>query len=75
MDSQLQLVSKYNFISDSRMRLNFNKSSVMCTWFCGNCKKLADYPPIVVDGVTLKVVDKQKYLGVIFDALKFTFLG
>ena len=28
---------------------------------------MADYPPIVVDGVTLKVVDKQKYLGVIFD--------
>jgi len=27
---------------------------------------MADYPPIVVDGVTLKVVDKQKYLRVIF---------
>ena len=62
-NSQLQLVS--NFISDSRMMLNFNKSNVM--WFRGNRKKLADYPPIVVDGVTLKVVDKQKYLRVILD--------
>ena len=60
MNSQLHLVS--NFISDM---LNFNKSSVM--WFSGNRKKMADYPPIVVDGVTLKVVDKQNYLGIIFD--------
>ena len=36
-------------------------------WFRGNLKKMADYPLIVVGGVTLKVVDKQKYLGVIFD--------
>ena len=56
MNSQLQLVS--NFISDSRMMLNFNKSNVM--WFHDNHKKLADYPPIVVDGVILMVVDKQK---------------
>ena len=63
MNSQLQIVS--NFISDSRMMLNFNKCNVI--WFCGNHKKLEDYPPIVVDGVILKVVDKQKYLGVIFD--------
>ena len=47
VNSQLQLVS--NTISDSRMMLNFNNYSVM--WFHGNHKKLADYPPIVVNGV------------------------
>ena len=40
------------------MMLNFKKSNVM--WFCGNRKKLADYPPIVVDEVILKMVDKQR---------------
>ena len=37
-------------------------------WFRGNRKKLANYPSIVADGVNLKVVDKQKYLGIIFDS-------
>jgi len=37
--------------------VNFNKFSVM--WFHGNCKKLADYHPIVVDGVV-----KILYLGI-----------
>ena len=70
MNSLLQLVS--NFISDSRMMLNFNKSNIM--WFRGNRKKLADYPPIVVDRVILKLVDKQKYLCMIFDPM-YPFLG
>ena len=70
MNSLLQLVS--NFISDSRMMLNFNKSNIM--WFRGNRKKLADYPPIVVDRVILKLVDKQKYLWMIFDPI-YPFLG
>ena len=64
MNSQLQLVS--NFISDSRMMLNVNKFNYVM-WFHSICNKLVDYPPIVVDGVMdgviLKVVDEQKYLG------------
>ena len=47
------------------MMLNFNKSNVL--WFRENCKKLVDYPSIIVNGVILKVVDKQKCRGVIFD--------
>ena len=34
-------------------------------WFHGNHKKLANYPSIVADGVNLKIMDKQKYLGVL----------
>ena len=59
MNSQLQLIS--NFISDCRIMLNFSKSNVM--WFHGNYR----LSQIVVNDVILKVVDKQKYLGMTSD--------
>ena len=44
---------------------NFKRSNVM--WFCSNHKKLVNYPSIVADGINLNVMNKQKYLRVIFD--------
>lgn len=63
MSSQLQLVNKW--ILDSKMMLNIQKSSVM--WFRVSSRKKVVYPDISVDDVILRRVDKQKYLGVVFD--------
>ena len=45
----------------SKMSLNFSTSSVM--WFQTNFK----YPNIIINDTTLKSVDRQKHLGIIFD--------
>ena len=63
MCSQLQLVNKW--IVDSKMQLNMQKSSVM--WFRGSSRKKVVFPDIVVNDIVLRQVDKQKYLGVMFD--------
>ena len=63
MTSQLQLVNKW--IVDSKTKLNIQKSSVM--WFRVSSRKKVVYPDIFVNDVVLRQVDKQKYLGVMFD--------
>ena len=63
MTSQLQLVNKW--IVDSKMKLNIQKSSVM--WFRVSSRKKVVHPDIFVNDVVLRQVDKQKYLGVMFD--------
>ena len=63
MNSQLELVNRW--ATDSRMRLNFSKSTVM--WFKTSKRTQRHYPPIVVGDVVLNVVTSQKYLGLVFD--------
>ena len=63
MTSQLHLMNKW--ILDSKMKLNIQKSSVM--WFRVSSRKKVVYPDIFVNDVALRQVDKQKYLGVVFD--------
>ena len=63
MCSQLQLVNKW--IVDSKMQLNIQKSSVM--WFRVSSRKKMVFPDIFVNDIVLRQVDKQKYLGVMFD--------
>ena len=66
MNYQLQLV--HSWITDSKMKLNGNKSCV--TWFepchCRN-SRLVEQPDIVFNNMTLQVTVTQKYLGLIFD--------
>ena len=64
MTSQLQLVN--DWVLDSKMKLNLEKSSVM--WFRVSSQRNIVYPNILVNDLALKLVDKQKYLGVAFDS-------
>ena len=64
LNSQLKLI--HNWIRNSKMSLNFSKSSVM--WFKTKSKKCLKYPNILIHDATLKPVDKQKYLGIMFDS-------
>ena len=66
MNYQLQLI--HSWITDSRMKLNSNKSCVM--WFMPrHCRhsRLVEQPDIVINNMPLQVTVKQKYLGLIFD--------
>ena len=64
MCSQLSLIQRW--VLQSKMRINFTKSSVM--WFRASSHAVGIlYPPISIDGVELTVTTKQKYLGLIFD--------
>ena len=64
MCSQLSLIQ--HWVLQSKMKINFKKSSVM--WFrVSNRSAGISYPPISIDGVELTVTEKQKYLGLIFD--------
>ena len=64
MNSQLELLNQWTI--DSRMELNYSKSTVM--WFKAfKNNQRAHYPPIMVNNVVLKVVTSQKYLGLVFD--------
>ena len=61
-----QLSSIQCWVLQSKMRVNFTKSSVM--WFRASSRAAGIlYPPISIDGVELTVTTKQKYLGLIFD--------
>ena len=62
-NSQLKLLNRW--ATDSRMRLNFSKSTVM--WFKTSKRTQRHYPPIVVGDVVLNVVTNQRYLGLVFD--------
>ena len=64
LNSQLKLV--HSWIRNSKMNLNYAKSSVM--WFKTKSKKCSGYPNIIIHDTTLKPVDKQKYLGIMFDS-------
>jgi len=65
MCSQLSLIQQW--ILQSKMNINFKKSSVM--WFkASNRSTRITCPPISVGGVVLQVTEKQKYLGLIFDS-------
>ena len=61
MNSHLRVISKWT--EDNRMAFNLSKSSVM--WFSvpSHCKTVWYY----VDNISLSVVSKQKYLGLMFD--------
>ena len=64
MCSQLSLIQCW--VLQSKMRINFKKSSVM--WFRASSRSARiSYPPISIDGVKLTITMKQKYLGLIFD--------
>ena len=61
MCSQLSLIQ--HWVLQSKMKINFKKSSVM--WFrVSNCSAGISYP-ISIDGIELTVTEKQKYLGLI----------
>jgi len=62
----LQLKLVHNWIRNSKMSLNYSKSSIM--WFKTKSKKCLEYPNILVHDAILKPVDKQKYLGIMFDS-------
>jgi len=52
----LQLKLVHNWIQNSKMSLNYSKSSVM--WFKTKSKKCLEYPNILVHDAILKPVDK-----------------
>ena len=52
----LQLKLVHNLIQNSKMHLNYSKSSVM--WFKTKSKKFLEYPNILVHDAILKPVDK-----------------
>ena len=59
MCSQLSLIQ--HWVLQSKMRINFKKSSVM--WFRASSRSAGIlYPPISIDGVELTVTTKQKYI-------------
>ena len=47
------------------MRLNVKKSSIM--WFSPKQASSVVLPPILVDGYQFQNIDKQKYLGILFN--------
>ena len=59
------LCSLSNWVQNSKMQFNINKSSVL--WFTIKSSIAAVQPPVLIDGTPLPKVDKQKYLGVTFD--------
>ena len=64
MCSQLSIIQQW--VLESKMKINFRKSSVM--WFKVSSRSTGFlYPPVSIDGVELTVTKKQKYLGLIFD--------
>ena len=68
MCSQLSLIQ--HWVLQSKMKINFRKSSVM--WFRASSRSTRFlYPPISIDGVELTVTEKQKYLGLTFDCSLF----
>ena len=64
LNSQLKLV--HNWIQNSKMSLNHSKSSVML--FKTKSKRCLEYSNILIYDTILKSVDKQKYLGIMFDS-------
>ena len=64
MGSQLSLIQQW--ILQSKMEINFKKSSVM--WFKASNRSTKFAHPISVGGGVLQVTEKQKYLGLIFDS-------
>ena len=63
MCPQLSLIQ--HWVLQSKMRINFKKSSAM--WFRASSRSAGILYPISIDGVELTVTTKQKYLGLIFD--------
>ena len=64
MNDQL-LVHLCGWITQSKMQLNCNKSSVM--WFSMKPICTAALPTVSVNNTVLKIVSHHKYLGVVFD--------
>ena len=63
LSHNLELISKW--ISQSKMRLNINKSSVM--WFSSkHSKSKLEYPTIMIDYQLITAVTQQSYLGKFF---------
>ena len=63
MNSQLELLNQWTI--NSKMKLNYLKSTVM--WFRVSKRNQRPCPPIMLGGIVLKAVTKQKYLGLVFD--------
>ena len=60
-----QLVHLCGWITQSKMQLNCNKSSVM--WFSMKPICTAALPTVSVNNTVLKIVSHHKYLGVVYD--------
>ena len=63
LNADLHLLS--DWIQNSKMQFNIKKSSVM--WFSTKSCNAVVQPQVLIDGTPLSEVDKQKYLGVVFD--------
>ena len=63
MNLQLQPLNQWTI--DSKMKLNYSKSTVM--WFKVSRRGQRPFPPIMVGGVVLNAVTKQIYIGLVFD--------
>ena len=61
LNADLYLLS--DWVQNSKMQFNIKKSSVM--WF--STKSIVQ-PQVLIDETPLSQVDKQKYLGVVFDS-------
>ena len=63
MNLQLELLNQWTI--DSKMKLNYLKSTVM--WFRVSKRNQRPCPPFMLGGIVLKAVTKQKYLELVFD--------
>ena len=63
LNADLHLLS--DWVRNSKMQFNIKKSSVM--WFSTKSCNAVLQPQVLIDGTPLSQVDKQKYLGVVFD--------
>jgi len=63
INARLKLLNQW--ATDSRMKLNYSKSTVM--WFKASKQSQRHYHPIVVGTIVLNVVTNQRYLGLVFD--------
>ena len=64
LNADLHLLS--DWVQNSKMQFNIKKSSVM--WFSTKSCNAVVQPQVLIDGTPLSEVDKQKYLGVVFDS-------
>ena len=63
LNADLCLLS--NWIRNSKMQFNIKKSSVL--WFSAKSCNAVVQPQVLIDETPLSQVDRQKYLGVVFD--------
>ena len=71
-----QLQQNLNNIQDwaTENGFKFSKSKTVCMHFC-QLRKAHDDPVLTLDGTPIPVVEETKFLGVIFDKKKLTFIS